>query len=75
MLPLLQTLARLWCKVVKFQCLRSGNSVSFSDENDINSMRKHEGYKEIKDGLQEEIKAPTEEVTLVVKRGRPKKAK
>lgn len=68
---------------VTFRCKRSGNTVSFFDENDIESMRKHEGYeevKEIEDGLQEEIQAPAEEVThsapLIVTakpRGRPRK--
>lgn len=53
---------------VTFQCKRSGNFVSFSNENDVAGMRKHEGYKELKDEVQEEIRqeAPKE----VLKRGR-----
>ena len=53
---------------VTFQCKRSGNFVSFSNENDIAGMRKHEGYKEIENGNKEEIRqeAPKE----VLKRGR-----
>ena len=32
-----------------FRCLRSGHTVSFTNENDIAGLRKHEGYEEIKD--------------------------
>jgi hypothetical protein len=54
---------------IKFRCKRSGNTVSFTLEGDIEGMRKHEGYVEIKD---EEIKV--EEATKeVLKRGRPRK--
>ena len=38
---------------VTFQCKRSGNFVSFSNENDIAGLRKHEGYKEITNEVQE----------------------
>lgn len=58
---------------VTFQCIRSGNRVSFTNENDIEGLRKHEGYREIKDGNQEEVQAPAKEV-LTIKRGRPKAA-
>ncbi len=34
------------CPVV-FRCKRSGNVVSFTNENDISGMRKHEGYEEV----------------------------
>ena len=34
---------------VIFKCKRSGNTVSFSNENDVAGMRKHEGYTEVKD--------------------------
>jgi len=55
---------------VTFQCIRSGNRVSFTNENDIAGLRKHEGYKEIINEVKEEIQqeAPKE----VLKRGRPK---
>lgn len=35
--------------MTKFKCIRSGNFVSFTNENDIIGMRKHEGYIEVKD--------------------------
>ena len=57
---------------VTFQCKRSGNFVSFTNENDIAGLRKHEGYNEVSEhGNQEEIQqeAPKE----VLKRGRPAK--
>ena len=61
---------------VTFLCKRSGNTVSFASEVDIISMRKHEGYTEVKDVETsktveiEPPKATTEEV-LKPKRGRP----
>lgn len=33
--------------MVTFRCLRSGNTVSFTDEGDIAGLRTHEGYEEI----------------------------
>jgi len=56
---------------VTFQCLRSGNFISFVNENDIAGLRKHEGYKEVQNDKQEEVRqeAPKE----VLKRGRPVK--
>lgn len=51
-----------------FRCIRSGNTVSFTNENDIEGMRKHEGYVEVKDVETpktveiEPQKAPTKEV-------------
>jgi len=56
---------------VTFQCKRSGNFVSFSNENDIAGMRKHEGYKEISNEIKEEVQAPAKEV---LKRTRPVKS-
>ncbi len=41
--------------MIIFRCKRSGNTVSFSNPNDIEQLRKHEGYEEVKD----EIKAET----------------
>lgn len=35
--------------MVTFRCKRSGNLVSFTNENDIEGLRKHEGYEEVKD--------------------------
>lgn len=32
---------------VTFRCKRSGNTVSFINESDIQGMRKHEGYEEV----------------------------
>lgn len=60
---------------VTFKCKRSGNLVSFTNENDIEGLRKHEGYVEIVDveaskTIQAEpTKAPSKEV-LTLKRGR-----
>lgn len=54
---------------VEFRCKRSGNTVSFSREEDIASMRKEQGYEEVKDAVQE-IKRE-EAIKKVV--GRPKK--
>ena len=34
---------------VTFRCIRSGNTVSFTNENDIKGLREHEGYVEVKD--------------------------
>ena len=56
---------------VTFQCIRSGNRVSFTNENDIAGLRKHEGYKEILDEVKEEVQAPAKEV---LKRTRPVKS-
>jgi hypothetical protein len=59
---------------VTFKCKRSGNFVSFTNENDIAGLRKHEGYDEvIENGNQEEVQASPKEV-LTLKRGRPKAA-
>lgn len=58
---------------VKFRCLRSGNLVSFSLQGDIDGMRKHEGYKEVIENADENVKQD-DPVTVVQKRGRPKQA-
>jgi hypothetical protein len=58
---------------VTFQCKRSGNFVSFTNENDIAGLRKHEGYNEvIQNGNQEEIGQEAAKEVLTLKRGRPK---
>lgn len=57
---------------VTFECVRSGNRVSFTNEDDIAGLRKHEGYREIKDEIQE-VRQEAPEKVLTVKRGRPAK--
>lgn len=59
---------------VFFRCKRSGNLVSFTNENDIAGLRKHEGYEEVTNAVQEaQTPSPSEEVK---KRGRhPKEPK
>lgn len=58
---------------VTFICKRSGNKVSFSNENDIAGLRKHEGYiEDIQNAVKEEIQAAPKEV-LSLRRGRPAK--
>lgn len=56
---------------VKFQCIRSGNFVSFTNENDIAGLRKHEGYREVIEDGEKEVKQETSKEVLVKKRGRP----
>lgn len=63
---------------VTFICKRSGNRVSFVNENDIAGLRKHEGYTEVLDAqTAETIKAESHEASpkevLTPKRGRPAK--
>lgn len=54
---------------VTFRCKASGNTVSFSSEDDISSMRKETGYEEITDVVQEiQREAPAKEVKRM---GRP----
>lgn len=54
---------------VFFRCKRSGNLVSFSNENDIAGLRKHESYDEVIENAVQEVKAatPAEEVRKRVK--------
>ena len=60
-----------------FRCKRSGNTVSFVNDGDIEGLRKHEGYTEVIDNAEttKTIEAkPSEEKTIEVKkRGRPRK--
>lgn len=61
---------------VKFQCIRSGNFVSFTNENDIAGLRKHEGYKEVLNvEAPKTLEIESEKATIekVLKRGRPAK--
>lgn len=60
---------------VTFKCKRSGNLISFSNENDIAGLRKHEGYVEIVDveaskAVQTEPTKATSKEVLSLKRGR-----
>lgn len=57
--------------MIVFRCKRSGNTVSFENENDIAQMRKHEGYEEVV----EETSAAEPETTQQKKRGRPARQK
>jgi len=62
---------------VTFRCNRSGNTVSFINDGDIEGLRKHEGYTEVKDAQATETvqvessETPTKEV--LKRRGRPPK--
>lgn len=47
-----------------FKCKRSGNFVVFNLEGDIEGMRKHEGYEEVKNEEVEVKKAPKEVLSL-----------
>ena len=60
-----------------FKCKRSGNFVSFSNVNDVEGLRKHEGYEEVHAEAPKAIEtkspeAPTKEV-LTLRKGRPPK--
>jgi len=57
---------------VTFQCVRSGNRVSFTNENDIAGLRKHEGYREISD-VTPVVEESVKEMPKQMKRGRPSK--
>lgn len=64
---------------VTFRCKRSGNTVSFTNENDIAGMRKHEGYDEVIDNvetakaIETEPQKEAEKTVLTLRRGRPPK--
>lgn len=68
-------------KPVRFQCLRSGNHVSFVNPSDIDGLRKHEGYKEVKEDVETAETVKTEPPEASVKEvlkprmGRPPKQK
>lgn len=66
--------------MVTFRCKRSGNTVSFTNPDDIAGLRKHEGYTEVLNEAEtaektvETIEAKKEERPLLkLKRGRPRK--
>ena len=60
-----------------FKCKRSGNFVSFSNVNDVEGMRKHEGYVEVTDVEAPKAietkspEAPTKEVLKLKKNAVP----
>lgn len=71
-----------------FRCKRSGNLVSFTNENDIRGLRMHEGYEEVlevpvvkpveREVVYEEVKEVQKEpvsteAKVLKQRGRPKK--
>ncbi len=60
-----------------FRCKRSGNTVSFVNEGDIEGLRKHEGYTEVTDAeTTETIKTESSEAPakeMLKRRGRPPK--
>ncbi len=56
---------------VSFRCKRSGNVVSFTNENDIEQLRKHEGYEEVKDQSAVPTEQPSQDT--LKPRGRPRK--
>ena len=66
--------------LVTFRCKQSGNTVSFSDAMDIETMRKEQHYEEIKHEEQKTIIPDAKEASanetrqerVLVKRGRPK---
>lgn len=55
---------------VFFRCKRSGNTVGFTNEDDIAQLRKHESYEEVKNQSAVPEEQPVQETA---KRGRPKK--
>lgn len=65
--------------MVTFRCKRSGNTVSFYSEIDIEELRKHEGYEEVKDEeipiekSKETVQKANETRPVLKLRGRPKK--
>ena len=63
---------------VVFRCKRSGNTVSFANAGDIEGMRKHEGYTEVKNvetdkTIKIESQQTSAEEVLKRKPGRPSK--
>jgi hypothetical protein len=56
---------------IVFCCKRSGNKVAFTNESDIEQMRKHECYDEVKDDSAVPAEQPPEAPKKP--RGRPRK--
>ena len=61
--------------MAKFRCKRSGNTVSFTNLNDIEGMRNHEGYEEVIETVAAEVPSFLSPVVQEVpkKRGRQKR--
>jgi hypothetical protein len=62
--------------MAKFKCIHTGNVFTFTVEHDIESMRKHQEYREVTERVvlpQYEPEAQEEQVTKKV--GRPAKGK
>lgn len=61
--------------MISFKCKRSGNTVSFEKESDIQAMRKESGYVEVvlPPVLQLVVEKQAEVVPQIKKMGRPKK--
>ena len=56
-----------------FKCLQSGNTVSFTYQHDIDSMKRHEGYVRIDEVETSEKLSTSSETKPVKKMGRPRK--
>ena len=61
-----------------FKCKRSGNFVSFFNVNDIEGLRKHEGYVEVTDveapkAIETKSPKTTTKEVLTLRKGRPPK--
>ena len=57
-----------------FRCLQSGNTVTFTQQVDIDSMRGHQGYVRLDEQQEPEIKPLPMTAPVAVKRmGRPRK--
>jgi len=63
-------------KMATFRCLASGNTVTFTLQHDIDSMRGHSGYVRVdEEQIQESVKElPLTAPTPVKRMGRPRKA-
>jgi cupin superfamily acireductone dioxygenase involved in methionine salvage len=56
-----------------FKCLQSGNTVSFTYQHDIDSMKRHEGYVRIDEVETSKKPLISSETKPVKKMGRPRK--
>jgi hypothetical protein len=63
-----------------FRCLQSGNTVTFTQQHDIDSMRGHDGYVRINDEPSDDVKVsenralPMMPPVTIRRVGRPRKA-
>lgn len=66
-------------QMANFRCNSNGTIISFTNEDDIAGLRKHEGYTEVLDEKANETKttiqepAPEEKRQVLIRRGRPPK--